>query len=521
MLALQKTIPAILIEAAKQRGDTIAIVENNGGPQRSWSYNQLLQDAQKAAKAFMAAGIEKGDRFAIWAPNLTSWIIATLGGQMVGGVLVPLNTRYKASEAEDILSRSGAKLLFTVRGFLGADYPAMLEGKALPQLEQTILLQDGEQGDRQWQVFLKSGANISDAELEARYDELKPDDLCDILYTSGTTGLPKGAMTIHSANAAVYRAWAQAVGVEEGDIYLIANPFFHAFGYKAGWLAALIGGAQILPHSIFDAEVILERIQDEKVTILPGPPTIFQSLLNHPKLQDFDISSLKRTITGAASVPEQLVRDMKDILGFETVLTGYGLTEATGTVSLSKKSDDIETIAHFAGRPLESVEVKVVGEDGGSLAANDVGEIWVKGFNVMRGYLDDDNATRETITEDGWLKTGDIGYQNEDGYLKITDRAKDMFITGGFNCYPAEIENTLLSHDAILDVAVIGAPDDRMGEVCHAHIVLKEGTQETAESLTVWARDVMANFKVPRKIIFHDELPRNAGGKVQKFLLKT
>jgi len=433
---------------------------------------------------------------------------------------VPLNTRYKGAEAADILQRSGAKLLFTVRGFLGSDYPAMIAGAGLPDLRHTVLFQDagGDTGD--WDAFLAGAEAVTEDELDARFASLGPDDLCDILFTSGTTGRPKGAMTAHGQNVRIYTEWARTVGVVPGDVFLIVNPFFHAFGYKAGWLSALIGGAVILPHPVFEAGEVLARIAAERVTVLPGPPTLFQSLIGHPDLVNSDVSSLSKTITGAAYVPDSLVRDMKQVLGFDTVLTGYGLTEASGTVSLSRAGDDIETIARFSGKPLPGVEVRITGPDGDEVAPGEAGEIHVRGFNIMRGFLDDPAATAEAITPDGWLRTGDIGFQDARGYVKITDRAKDMFITGGFNCYPAEIEALLLAHPDIADVAVVGAPDPRLGEVCHAHVVPREGAGADEADIIAWARGEMANFKVPRMITFHDSLPRNAGGKVQKFLLR-
>ena len=252
--------------------------------------------------------------------------------------------------------------------------------------------------------------------------------------------------------------------------------------------------------------------------MLPGAPTVFQSLLSHPDLPKTDLSSLRCAVTGAASVPVQLVRDMKNVLGFRDVYTGYGLTEC-GVVSICRDGDAFETIANTAGRPIEGIEVKVVDDEGNRVAADATGYIKVRGFNVMQGYLDDPDATAETISSDGWLDTGDIGWQNADGYLKITDRAKDMYICGGFNCYPAEIENLLLNHEAVNDVAVIGAADERMGEVGHAFIVSDPDAGIGAEDIIAWSRDNMANYKVPRHISFVDELPRNASGKVQKFLL--
>ena len=514
LVDLTGTIPSVAKQAADRFPDASALEEDGV----SLTFAELYQAARAVAKAFLAHGLAKGDRFAVWSPNAREWELAALGGQMAGGVLVPINTRFKGTEAGDIVRRSGARLLFTARGFLGFDYPAMLADEDLPALERTVLLRG--EGGEPFGEFVASGSDISDDALEARLAEIGPDDVSDIIFTSGTTGRPKGAMTAHGQNIAAVRAWCAAVGVDETDRYLIVNPFFHSFGYKAGWLACLITGACALPHAVFDVDQILKRIADDRISVLPGPPTIFQSLIHHPALGDADISNLKKTVTGAASVPVELVRQMKDVLGFESVLTAYGLTESCGFVSLTDASDDFETIATTSGKPMAGVEVKLIDADGAKVEPGTPGEICVRGFNVMKGYLDDPAATAEAIDGEGWLHTGDIGIQNRQGYLAITDRAKDMFITGGFNCYPAEIENALLRHDKVADAAVIGAPDERMGEVGHAFVVPRPGESLTGDELIGWARGQMANYKVPRFVTVMTDLPRNASGKVQKFKLR-
>jgi acyl-CoA synthetase (AMP-forming)/AMP-acid ligase II len=336
------------------------------------------------------------------------------------------------------------------------------------------------------------------------------------MYTSGTTGAPKGVMSTHGQVVAIFNSWSEAVGLNENDRYLIVNPFFHTFGYKSGWLTCLLTGATALPEAVFDSGKILRRIESDGITMLAGAPTVFQSLLSHEDLGSTDLRSLRCAVTGAASVPVKLIRDMKNVLGFDSVYTGYGLTEC-GVVSICRDGDDFETIANTAGRPINGIDVKVVDDDDQPVNAGDTGYIKVRGFNVMLGYLDDPDATAETISDDGWLDTGDIGWQNEAGYLKITDRAKDMYISGGFNCYPAEIENLLLNHPAVSDVAVIGKADERMGEVGRAFVV--RNADVDADALTAWSRENMANYKVPREFSFIDELPRNASGKVMKFQL--
>ncbi|MDG2411868.1 MAG: AMP-binding protein, partial [Halioglobus sp.] len=299
------------------------------------------------------------------------------------------------------------------------------------------------------------------------------------------------------------------------------NPFFHSFGYKAGWLAAIIRGAHILPVLSFNLDAVMAQIAKDKISMIPGPPTIYQSLLAHPQRGEYDLSSLRLAVTGAAPVPVELVRQMREELGFEIVVTAYGLTETCGVVSICRPDDSAERISHTSGRAMDGVEVKLVDSRGKGVADGSVGEILVRGFNVMQGYFNDAQATAEALTDDGWLSTGDVGEMDESGYVRITGRIKEMFIVGGFNCYPAEIENTLCDMPGVARAAVIGVPDDRMGEVARAFLVGDAGVQLDEASVVAWARDNMANYKVPRTVVFLDELPMNAGGKVDKAALAS
>ena len=344
--------------------------------------------------------------------------------------------------------------------------------------------------------------------------------MADIIFTSGTTGKPKGVISSHLQNIKVFDYWSTYIGLNENDRYLIVNPFFHTFGYKAGWLASLMRGATAYPCPIFDADKIIRIINEHKISMLPGPPTLYQSILTSNLIHTLDISSLRLGVTGAASIPVQLIKDMKERLGFETVITAYGLTESTGVVTMCTPDDDYETIATTSGCAIADVQVKCVDHEGQKVTAGEPGEILVKGYNITQGYFNNPEATQEAIDSDGWLHTGDIGILDQNGYIKITDRSKDMFIVGGFNAYPAEIENILCDHSAISQVAVIGIADERMGEVAKAFIVLKPNHELEKDSLLQWCKDNMANYKVPREIEFVNELPTNAAGKVMKYLLK-
>lgn len=501
------TIPQVLFNQAQRRPNALAIEDGD------WrlSYGKLEEQVKLAAGVMRSMGLGHGDTFGIWAPNCAEWIMTALAGQSLGAVMVTLNTRYKGTEAADILRRSQCKLLFTVNGFLGHDYPAMLEGQDLPKLQEIVVIRK-EEGRGAFEGFLEREANPLDKVTVA------DSDISDIIFTSGTTGAPKGAMTTHAQNVKVFESFTDAIGMNENDRYLVVNPFFHSFGYKAGWLSCLIKGAAIFPLAVYNPKDVLERIERDKITVMPGAPTIFQTLLAHPDLTKYDISSLRVATTGATTIPVDLIRAMHEDLGIDDVFSAYGLTESTGVVSLCQKGDDFKTIATTCGRPLPGTELRLVDDNGRDVGAGEEGEIWVRGFNVMKGYLGMPEATAETITPEGWLKTGDIGTQDADGYIKITDRKKDVVIVGGFNVYPAEIEKALLQHPNIADVAVTGTADERLGEVTHAHIV-KEG-ELTQETLISWCRDNMANYKVPRGITFHDSLPRNASAKVMKYLLK-
>jgi len=506
-----QTLPGVLAQAAARYGAATAI--EDGGT--TLSFSALQAAVQQAAAAFVAAGVEAGDRIAIWAPNGAPWIIAALGAQSAGAAIVPLNTRLKGREAGFILRRSGARVLCHSGAFLGVDFPAMLAAESLPNLARQIDL-----GTAEWQKFIAAATPRDAAVATARTNALCGDDLADVMFTSGTTGEPKGVMSTHGQNVRVFSEWSRIVGLTHDDRYLIVNPFFHAFGYKAGWLACLITGATILPMAVFDAAEVIRRIGDERISVLPGPPTLFQSMLADRSLDRARTATLRLAVTGAANVPVALIERMRDELGFATIVTGYGLTESTGTVSMCRPGDDPETIARSCGAPLPGVEVKVVDAQGRELPRGEEGEILVRGYNVMRGYLDDPQSTAAAIDADGWLHTGDIGTMDARDYLRITDRKKDMFIVGGFNCYPAEIESLISAHTAIAQVAVVGVPDERLGEVAAAYLVLRPDAQLTESEFLAWCRNNMANYKVPRKVQFVTALPTTASGKVRRFELR-
>ena len=482
------------------------------------SFVELREQCREVAAALLHRGIAPGDRVAIWAPNIHEWIIAALGIQYAGGVLVTINTRFKGTEAAQVLVDSGARWLFCIGQLLGQDYPAMLATEEIPALEDIIVLREHPGDHTGWSALIVEGADIPATDIDRAAAAVRADDTSDILFTSGTTGRPKGVMTGHEQNLTTFRHWSELIQLNADDRYLVINPFFHSFGYKAGFLAAIMRGATTLPHSLFDPDRILHRIAEDAITVMPGPPTLFQTILANPEYRSFDLSSLRKATTGAAIIPTGLIRSMREDLGIDNIMTAYGLTESCGVVTMCRREDDNETIATTSGRALPGVSVRCVNKQGEEVPTGEPGEVIFKGFNVMQGYFNLPEATAEAIDADGWLHTGDIGIMDECGNLHITDRLKDMFTVGGFNCYPAEVENILITHPDVNMAAVIGIPDARLGEVPMAWVIADEGLGE--QQTIAWCRDHMANYKVPRKVVFVDEMPMNAAGKILKTELR-
>jgi HIP---CoA ligase len=521
------TIPALLDRAVERFGAREALVDADGerATRRSLSFAELADAVDRAARAYVAHGLAPGDRVAIWAPNIAEWVVAALGAYRAGCVVVTVNTRFKGDEGAHVIGTAGARLLVTVTGFLDTDYVALLAQAGRPEcVEHTVVLRGPvPPGCASWDDFLARADEVDASAVAARAAAITPDDVSTVIFTSGTTGAAKGAMLRHGATVRVFTTWSALVGLTEDDRYLVVSPFFHTFGLKAGIIACLVTGATIVPQPVFDVPDVMRRVAAERITMLPGAPALYQTILDHPDRDRFDLSSLRLAVTGAATVPVEMVRRMASELTFSTVVTGYGLTESTGVVTMCRHTDDPETIANTAGRPLPGIEARAVDEHGKEVPVGEPGEVVVRGYNVMAGYIGDPAATAAAIDADGWLHTGDIGVFDDGGNLKITDRLKDMFIVGGFNAYPAEIENTMMGHPGVAQVAVIGVPDRRLGEVSKAFVVprrLADGERLDEAELIAWCRERMANYKVPRSIELVDALPLNASGKVLKYVLR-
>ena len=566
------TIPAALARAAGEYADAPALTEP-GGPRLSW--RDLHEQATVVSRALIAAGIGPGDRVAIWSPNTHHWVLAALGTLGAGGTLVPVSTRFTGHEALDVISRSRARVLFVAGCFLGTDRiaqlraavqetPIMPNAGQVPSLDRLELIvrvpvetvpsrgatrpaesASARSDDRRgpggrppgaalpavpagpaeaaeamdWAGFLQRAALVPAAKAEARAAAVRPEDTSDILFTSGTTGQSKGAMSSHRQALGVAAAWADCGGLSRADRYLVINPFFHSFGYKAGILVCLLTGAVIVPQPVFDAAEAMRLIEAERITVLPGAPTLYQTILDHPDREKYDLSSLRLAVTGAAIVPVALVERMRRELSFGTVLTAYGLTEAV-VATMCRPGDDPETVARTSGRAAAGFEVRVAGPDGQPAGPGEPGEILLRGPNLTAGYLDDPAATQAAIDAEGWLHTGDIGRLDEAGYLTITDRLKDMYVCGGFNVYPAEVEQALARLDGVAESAVIGVPDPRLGEVGKAFVVTRPGYALDAEQVVAFCRQRLANYKVPRQVEFCAALPRNASGKTLKRVLR-
>jgi len=539
------TIPAAVAHAAWEFTDKPALAEP-GGPRIA--YGELHERVVTVARALIAEGVAAGDRVAIWSPNTHHWVLGALGALHAGAALVPVSTRFTGHEALDVIRRSGARALIVAGPFLGTDRLGALRaaaaedaqrgaaGSRLGRLSLIVRVpigagqvtgEAGPPGDGAggadgaigWAELLGRAAAVPAAVAAGRAAAVSPEDVSDVMFTSGTTGRSKGAMTAHRQSLAVARAWAGCGCLSSADRYLVVNPFFHSFGYKAGILACLVSGATLVPQLVYDAGRAMALAEAERITVFPGPPTIYQTLLDHPDRAAHDLSSLRLAVTGAAAVPVALVERMRRELCFESVLTAYGLTEAV-VATMCRPGDDPDTVARTSGRATAGFEVRVAGPGGRAAAPGDTGEILLRGPNLMLGYLDDEQATRAAIDADGWLHTGDVGQLDRRGYLTVTDRLTDMYICGGFNVYPAEVEQVLARLDGVAESAVVGVADARLGEVGRVYVVTRPGHTLAAGDVLAFCRERLASYKVPRQVVFRAGLPRSPAGKVLKRQLR-
>ena len=506
-----RTMRSVADHAVDAFGDQPALVEG----ELVLTFDQYVAGARSVASRLMRQGVVPGDRVAIWAPNSAAWAVASLGVHLAGAVLVPINTRFEPPEAARVLQDSRARVVFGAGQFLGRSYVS----------EVRALISSGDLRGPVSCVVLDSVESLLDWSAASpdsgakELPELRADDPATVLFTSGTTGRPKGAVLRHGALVEGYRTWSGLTGLTRGDQVMATNPFFHAFGLNAVLLAALVHGATVHPVAIFDPALVLDALERRRISYYPAPPTVFQDLAAEQRRRPRDLASLRTCVTGATTIPPALISDLREVLGFEDVFVPYGFTEATGLATITRRGDSLQTVMSTAGRPLPDIDVQVRRADGSRAPTGETGEIFVGGYVVMAGYLLPDGSIAPPVLEGDALASGDLGHLDPDGNLVISGRSKDMIISGGFNVYPAEVEIALREHPAIDDVAVIGVPDERLGEVGCAVVVAPAGAVDT-QSLRLWARGRLANYKIPHHVVIADGLPRNASGKVMKDRLR-
>jgi len=478
--------------------------------------------AVDAVRAFMTFGLSGGDRVGIWAPNSIDWLVAAMGVLGAGGTILPLNSRLRGAEVARILLRSSARAVITASGFLDERPASMLREAGVGPGTPIIDLSGGaDEGAFSWPALLARGAIEVPADAAmARMDEVAPDAACDLLFTSGTTGEPKGIMTTHAKNML---AWGgEYLTVPElgpGDRMLLVPPLGLMYGLKAILMLGTLAGATLVLQSVFSAESTMRAVQNHGITYLPGPPTLFQDVLDSPQRGDYDLSSLRHAHVAGTSIPPMLIERIRGEGLAERITVGYGMSEC-GPATMTRLGDDVATIAHTVGTPVAGIALRLVDELGVEVGLGKPGEIQVKGDWVVDGYFDDPVQTAQAFTADDWLRTGDIGSLDERGHLRIIGRKKEMFIVGGFNVYPVEVERCLMEHEAVADVAVVPVPDDRLGEVGVAFVVPRDNAYLDPEELIAWSRTQLANYKAPRLVAAVDALPRNASSKVLRSVLR-
>ncbi|GAA3195677.1 AMP-binding protein [Actinocorallia longicatena] len=506
------TIPRMLRDRASSFGNEKVIATRGAELPLEW----LRIGSSRVARSLMALGVEPGDRVSIWAPNSAGWVVTCYGLWDAGAVVAPLSTRFKGIEAADLLRKVRTKVLFIAEGFMGTSYMDLLKDEDIPSVEHIVAFPDGAaaEGALTWEAFLELGEQVSEEAAEERALSVEPGDLAEIMATSGTTGAPKGVMLQHWQLLRGYWDWSGLVTLRQGDRYPIIAPFNHGFGLNAGLLASVMRVATMIPIDVFFPDRLLDLIEQLRINVLAGAPTMFFKILD--ELEGRDVSSLRVAICGAAAVPSELIRRMLDETGVERMINAYGLMEGT-VVSMTLPGDPVDVIAGTTGRAVPGVSLRIVDDRGEDLPPGERGEILIGGYGVMPGYWEDPDKTAEAVDSEGWLHSGDIGTLDEAGNLTIVDRKKEMFISNGFNGYPAEIESLLLHCDGVQQVAVIGVPDERTGEAALAFVVGPAAPDE----IRAWAKANMSNYKVPREVRKLDALPLNVNGKVDKLALRA
>ncbi len=518
-----RTLSSVLSETAANYPNRNAIRYHG----ETITYRELDDQVNRLARGLIELGVEKGDKVGLWMPNIPEWIVAYFAIARSGAVVVPMNTRYKPHEVSYILDNSEATALIAVDAFVGIDYLEMITQIRgdLPGLKNVIIHGKIADGMRVFSDVSALGQSLlGDGKLAAREKSCDPLENVFILYTSGTTGNPKGAMLSHHNIAENAKQVTEVLHTTEKDVFLLAVPFFHCFGCVMGITGAVTWGASIVPMPVFKAKEALELVEQEKITVLYGVPTMFVlELEEYRKGKEdgtkYDVSSLRTGIMAGAPCPVEVMRGTMEELGCN-VSIAYGLTEASPVITMTRFDDSIEKRVETVGRVLPGIEVKIADNDHNPLPRGEMGELACRGYNVMMGYYKMPDKTAEAIDADGWLYSGDLATIDADGYVRIVGRKKDMLITGGFNVYPAEIEEYLFTHPKVQNVSVVGVPDDVMGEVAIAYIIPREGETIDPQEIVDYCTGKIANFKVPRYVEIVDEFPMTQSGKIQKFRLR-
>ena len=532
---LNVTVGQILENVAKNQGETEAVVYADRNLR--YTYSQFNTVCRQAARGFMSLGIEKGEHVAIWATNTPEWLISQFSTGKMGAVLVTVNTNYREAELEYLLKQSDSTTIILMEQFRDHTYietlfnivpelrdcePGKLKSAKLPKLKNVIVLGENKYpGTFSWGDVMDKGLEVTEEQLDFRLKSLHVEDVINMQYTSGTTGFPKGVMLTHSNVVNNALNIANCMKLTNEDRMCIPVPFFHCFGCVLGTLACVTVGATMVPVQEFNPRTVLETVQAEKCTALHGVPTMFIAELNLDDFDSFDLSSLRTGIMAGSNCPIEVMKAVVGKMGASEITIAYGQTESSPVITQTRTDDPIELRVSSVGKALPNVEVKIV-EPGTNkeVAIGVQGELCTRGYHVMKGYYNNPDATREAIDEDGWLHTGDLAIMDENGYCKITGRLKDMIIRGGENIYPREIEEFIYQHPKVLDVQVVGVPDEKYGEEVVAWVIIKEGQTATVEEMKQFCEGKISRHKIPRFIEFTDQYPMTASGKIQKFKLR-
>jgi fatty-acyl-CoA synthase len=513
---LGTTIGENLRRTVERFSDREALVVRQQGYRAT--YGELWEQVGQAARGLMARGVERGDRVGIWAPNRYEWVVVQYATARIGAILVNINPAYRTAELEYALNQSGISFLLLARAFRTSDYAGMLgevRGRC-PGLREALVLEDG------WEALLRDADRVSDERLAERESKLQFDDPINIQYTSGTTGFPKGATLSHHSILNNGYFVGEALRYTEADRVCIPVPFYHCFGMVLGNLACTThGSVMVIPGEAYDPEAVMETVQAERCTSLYGVPTMFIGELDHPRFREFDLSSLRTGIMAGSPCPVEVMQRVQTSMNMTEVTIAYGMTETSPVSTQSSTDDPLEKRVTTVGRVFPHVEIKIIDpETGAVVPRGERGELCARGYVVMLGYWNNEEATRAAIDPGRWMHTGDLATMDGDGYLNIVGRIKDMIIRGGENVYPREIEEYLYTHPDVADVQVIGVPSERYGEEVMAWVRLREGASVTDEQLVEFCRGRIATFKIPRYWKFVDEFPMTVTGKIQKFKMR-